>query len=77
FDKWLAVALLSFGRPGTPGNRFAIEAGLKTRDSGEVMQDFIDDIKPAMIDCGLRFPTPGQIGIEMPDGVDLSLPEPR
>lgn len=75
FDKWLAVALLSFGRPGTAGNRFAIEAGLKTRDSGEVMQDFIDDIKPTMVDCGLRFPSPDKIGIEMPENVDLSLPE--
>ena len=77
FDKWFAVALLSFGRPGTPGNRFAIDAGLKTRDSGEVMQDFINDIKSSMAECGLRFPSPDQIGIEMPDNVDLSLPESK
>jgi ring-1,2-phenylacetyl-CoA epoxidase subunit PaaA len=75
FDKWLPVALLSFGRPGTEGNRYAVEVGLKTRDSGEVMQDFLDDIKPAMVACGLRFPQRDQMGIEMPDNIDLGLPE--
>lgn len=74
FEKWLTVALLSFGRPGTDGNRFAIAAGLKTRDSGEVMQDFINDIKPTMVACGLKFPERDKIGIEMPDDIDLSLP---
>jgi len=72
-DKWLPVALLSFGRPGTDGNRKAIEMGLKTRDSGEVMQDFLDDIKPTMRACGLRFPASGSMGIEFAKGVDLSL----
>jgi ring-1,2-phenylacetyl-CoA epoxidase subunit PaaA len=74
FEKWLTVALLSFGRPGTEGNRFAIAAGLKTRDSGVVMQDFINDIKATMVACGLRFPEREKIGIEMPADIDLSLP---
>jgi ring-1,2-phenylacetyl-CoA epoxidase subunit PaaA len=74
FEKWLTVALLSFGRPATEGNRFAITEGLKTRDSGEVMKDFINDIKPTMVACGLRFPERQKIGIEMPDDVDLDLP---
>jgi hypothetical protein len=73
FEKWLTVALLSFGRPGTEGNRFAIDAGLKTRDSGKVMEDFINDIKPTMKACGLHFPKREKIGIEMPDEIDLSL----
>ncbi|HZI93022.1 MAG TPA: ferritin-like fold-containing protein [Patescibacteria group bacterium] len=72
-DKWLPVALLSFGRPGTDGNRKAIEMGLKTRDSGEVMQAFLDDIKPTMRQCGLRFPKAAEMGIEFAKGVDLSL----
>jgi ring-1,2-phenylacetyl-CoA epoxidase subunit PaaA len=73
FAKWLAVALLSFGRPGTEGNRKAIEMGLKTRDSGAVMQDFLDDIKPTMRACGLKFPPMAEIGIEFAAGTDLSL----
>jgi 1,2-phenylacetyl-CoA epoxidase catalytic subunit/(2Fe-2S) ferredoxin len=73
FDKWLPIALLSFGRPGTPGNRYAVEVGLKTRDSGAVIQQFLDDIKGTMRACGLRFPAREQIGVELFDGVDLTL----
>jgi len=72
FNKWLTFSLTSFGRPGTPGNRFAIAVGLKTRDSGEVMQDFLNDIKPGMVKCGLVFPP--DLGVETPANVDLSLP---
>jgi 1,2-phenylacetyl-CoA epoxidase catalytic subunit len=73
FEKWLKQGMLSFGRPGTDGNRYAIEAGLKKRDSGDVMQDFVSDIKPATKACGLRFPAPEAIGLEAPPGLDWSL----
>jgi len=72
FNKWLSFSLTSFGRPGTAGNRFALAVGLKTRDSGEVMQDFINDIKPGMVKCGLTFPP--DLGVETPANLDLSLP---
>lgn len=75
FNKWLPVALLSFGRPGTPGNKFAVEAGLKTRDSGQVMQDFLNDIKPTMVACSLTFPPRNRFGVELPPEIDLSLPQ--
>jgi 1,2-phenylacetyl-CoA epoxidase catalytic subunit len=73
FDKWLLQGLLSFGRPNTEGNRYAIGVGLKKRDSALVMQDFIDDIKPAVKACGLGFPKPSAIGLEAPDSLDWSL----
>ncbi len=53
FERWLRLGMLSFGRPGTEGNQYAISAGLKKRDSGAVMQDFLNDIKPAMRAGGL------------------------
>jgi 1,2-phenylacetyl-CoA epoxidase catalytic subunit len=73
FVTWLRHGLLSFGRPGTDGNRYAIEVGIKKRDSGAVMQDYLDDIKPAVKACGLRFPTAAELGLEMPPGIDWSL----
>jgi 1,2-phenylacetyl-CoA epoxidase catalytic subunit len=73
FAKWLRHGLLSFGRPGTEGNRYAIEVGIKKRDSGAVMQDYLDDIKPAVKICGLAFPTPVDLGLEVPDWIDWSL----
>ena len=73
FEKWLPISLYSFGRPGTPGNRAAIELGLKSRDSGAVMQDFLNQIKPTMRSCGLRFPPRESLEVELPEKVDLSL----
>ena len=36
------------------------------------MQDFIDDIKPAVKACGLAFPPPERMGLEVPK--ELRLP---
>ncbi len=73
FETWLREGLLSFGRPGTEGNRYAISVGIKRRDSGEVMQDYVNDIKPVVKACGLTFPTPEALGLEVPDWLDWSL----
>jgi 1,2-phenylacetyl-CoA epoxidase catalytic subunit len=73
FATWLRQGLLSFGRPNNAGNAYAIEAGLKKRDSGAVMQDFLTDIKPAVKACGLRFPTPEEMRLEVPPNLDWSL----
>jgi 1,2-phenylacetyl-CoA epoxidase catalytic subunit len=73
FEKWLRHGLLSFGRPGTDGNRYAIEVGIKKRDSGDVMQDYLDDIKPAVKACGLRFPAARELALDMPASLDWSL----
>ena len=66
FEKWLRIGLLSFGRPGTPGNAYAIAHGIKKRDSGACMQDFIDDIRPAVNAAGLAFPAPASLRMELP-----------
>jgi 1,2-phenylacetyl-CoA epoxidase catalytic subunit len=73
FERWLRLGLLSFGRPQNEGNRYAISVGLKKRDSGEVMQDFINDIKGAMRLGGLQFPTPERLQMELPTRLDWSL----
>ncbi len=70
FERWLKLGLLSFGRPRNEGNRYAIEVGLKKRDSGEVMQDFLNDIKPAVRASGLVFPPPPTLDMELPDSLD-------
>ena len=69
FEKWLRIGLLSFGRPGTPGNAFAIAHGIKKRDSGACMQDFVDDIRPAVRSAGLRFPAPASLNMELPGDI--------
>lgn len=73
FESWLRQGMLSFGRPGTEGDRYAVESGIKKRDSGAVMQDFVNDIKPAVKASGLVFPDPKKIGLVVPDSLDFSL----
>jgi 1,2-phenylacetyl-CoA epoxidase catalytic subunit len=76
FNKWLAVSLRSFGRPGTPGNRYAISVGLKTRDSAAVAQDYVDSLKTVMRLCGLVFPSRDELrrlGVETAPDIDLKL----
>ena len=72
FEKWLRLGLLSFGRPGTAGNRYAIERGLKKRDSADCMKDFVGDIRPAVHAAGLRFPDPASLKLELPADIDWS-----
>jgi 1,2-phenylacetyl-CoA epoxidase catalytic subunit len=72
FEKWLRLGLLSFGRPGTAGNRYAIEQGVKKRDSADCMRDFVDDIRPAVKASGLRFPDPAALRMELPADIDWS-----
>jgi 1,2-phenylacetyl-CoA epoxidase catalytic subunit len=73
FERWLRQGLLSFGRPATEGAHYAISVGLKKRDAAAVMQDFLDDIKPAVKACGLAFPPLAKIGVEAPPAIDLAL----
>ncbi|HEX4405632.1 MAG TPA: Phenylacetic acid catabolic protein [Polyangia bacterium] len=60
FDRWLAIARLSFGRAGGDGNAFAIAVGLKSRDSHEVARAFLEDIAPTAAAAGLVLPDDGR-----------------
>lgn len=73
FKKWFVAAMRIFGRPGTPGNRYCVEVGLKTRDSGDVAAAYLDSIRPVMAQCGLRFPPREELPVELPSQVNLSV----
>jgi 1,2-phenylacetyl-CoA epoxidase catalytic subunit len=73
FNKWLRESLFSFGRPNSSGSRYAVEVGLKAQESAEVIQDYINDIKPVMRSCRLRFPPKNRVGVELPKDIDLDL----
>ena len=74
FAKWFVASMRIFGRAGTAGNQYCVRVGLKTRDSGDVAAAYIDSIRPVMARCGLRFPARGELAIELPPQVDLSVP---
>jgi len=70
FERWLRLGLLCMGRPHSEGNRYAIEAGLKKRDSAECMKDYVKDIRPAVREAGLSFPAKEKLGVEFPADID-------
>jgi len=71
-DRWLAHSLRSFGRPGTPRSRRAIELGLRRRDSAEVVRDYLAELAPIVQACGLRLPSREIMGLELPPGLGLT-----
>ena len=77
FDKWLPYCLQVFGRPGSAGSRYVVQVGLKAHDSGLVMRDYVEDLKPTMVACGLRFPPPERLGAEFDASLDLTLTPTR
>jgi 1,2-phenylacetyl-CoA epoxidase catalytic subunit len=66
FAKWFVASMRIFGRPGTAGNRYCIEVGLKTRDSGDVAAAYLDSIRPVMTACGLELPARSELALELP-----------
>jgi 1,2-phenylacetyl-CoA epoxidase catalytic subunit len=74
FVKWFVASMRIFGRAGTPGNKYCLEVGLKTRDSGDVAAAYLDSVRPVMAACGLRFPEREELPLELPPQVDLSVP---
>jgi 1,2-phenylacetyl-CoA epoxidase catalytic subunit len=72
FDRWLAESLRSFGRPGSPRSKRAVELGLRQRDSGEVIREYLTDLEPVMAACGLRLPSRAQLGLDLPSGIGLA-----
>lgn len=76
FGKWFVASLRIFGRPGTPGNRYCLSVGLKTRDSGDVAAAYLDSIRPVMASCRLRFPAREELPLELPPQLELRVPEP-
>jgi ring-1,2-phenylacetyl-CoA epoxidase subunit PaaC len=65
FKKWFVAAMRIFGRPGTAGNRYCLEVGLKQRDSGDIAAAYLDSIRPVMARCGLKFPDRGELPVEL------------
>ena len=73
FNKWLRQGLLSFGRPGTEGAKYAISVGLKKRDSSECIKDYVRDILPAVREAGLKLPPRDRLGVDLPADIEWPL----
>lgn len=66
FNRWLAIALLSFGRPGTRNDARAVELGLRSRTSADMCRQFFTELEPFLEATGLALPEPDVLGLELP-----------
>lgn len=64
FDRWLAIALRSMGRPGSRGDRRAVELGLRSLHSRELAEQFLEDVRPYREQCGLDLHLPEGLAAE-------------
>ncbi|MEW6072952.1 MAG: hypothetical protein AB1726_10235 [Planctomycetota bacterium] len=55
-NRWVEIALESFGSPGSPGDRRAVELGLRSRSGAEMRGAFLAEIESFVHRCGLVLP---------------------
>jgi len=66
FTRWLGITLRSLGRPDTRRDQRAVELGLRSRTSSQMIRDFLDAVGGIAGRCGLAIPDLAEWGIELP-----------
>ena len=73
FETWLPITLSSLGSSQDAAEVFATAAGIRTRMPEDVMEDFLEDIKPACRVMNLSLPGTETLSIAVPPQLDWSL----
>ncbi len=66
FNRWLAIALRAFGRPGTKGDERAVALGLRSKPSADMIREFVERLRPFRSSCGLGMPDMQFLGLDLP-----------
>jgi len=74
FDTWLAISLLALGRPDSPGDLRAVELGLRSTSTAELVAAYLTEMAELAEDWGLVLTTPERLPIELPDELKALLP---
>jgi len=69
FNRWLAITLLSLGRPSTQGDNRAVHLGLRSKRCAESVREFLTELRPWMERCHLVLASGGTLGVELPTDV--------
>lgn len=64
-NRWMAIAIVAFGRPGSPGDERAVTLGLRTQHVEGMVRRFQEELKPFVAKIGLTLPTPSSLGVEV------------
>ena len=55
-ERWLPISLNALGKPSARRSARAVELGLRAREYGVVMRDYLDDVRIFADACGLHVP---------------------
>lgn len=64
-NRWMSIAIVAFGRPGSPGDQRAVALGMRSRHVEDMVRRFQDELKPFVTGIGLVMPAPSSLGIEV------------
>lgn len=69
FNRWLAITLVSLGRPNTAGDARAVSLRLRSKRCGESVREYLADLRPLMDRCHLILPSSATLCVELPSEV--------
>lgn len=64
-NRWIAISLVAFGRPGTPGDQRSFALGLRNARVEHLVKLFLDDVKPWCESFHLALPDVHALGIDL------------
>jgi len=62
-NRWLSLAMLSFGRPGTSADARAVGLGLRTERVAEMQERYLELVGAFLERCGLAIPDLSELGV--------------
>jgi hypothetical protein len=69
FDRWLAIALRSLGRPGTKRDQRAVELGLRSKRVADSVREYLVEVEALAERCGLAIPSGEALAVELPPAI--------
>lgn len=65
-NRWIVISLLALGRPGTAGDRRALELGLRSRSCADSIETYLERLAPLLEISGLGRAELEAAGVELP-----------
>jgi 1,2-phenylacetyl-CoA epoxidase catalytic subunit len=65
FDTWLGISLLALGRPDSPGDQRAIELGLRSTPTAQLVDTFVSEMHALAESWGLALTEPERLPLDL------------
>jgi hypothetical protein len=66
FSRWVVIALLALGKPGSKGDERAVALGLRDRSCAQAIKIYLERLAPFMEACKLELPDLQSAGVDLP-----------